>query len=187
MPAKNDLVEVTVGVIGRAHGLRGDVLVEPRTDEPDRRFEAGASVRIEGTRRTLTVARSYWHSGRLVVNFAELPDRTAVEGARGWVLVCDVPVDELPSDEDEYFDRQLVGLKAVLADGTPVGVVAQVIHLPAQDLLAIDVDGTERLVPFVHELVPHVDLGAGTIEIAPVPGLLDDEADVVDPTPEGQE
>ncbi|MEL4357138.1 MULTISPECIES: ribosome maturation factor RimM [unclassified Luteococcus] len=168
-------VEVVVGSIGRAHGIRGDVAVDLRTDEPERRFAPGSVLRVEGTRRTLTVETARWHSGRLLVHFAELPDRTAVEQARGQVLVTDIDADELPSDEDEYYDRQLVGLMALAADGSQVGRVSQVVHLPAQDLLAIATERGERLVPFVSELVPGVDLAAGTVQLADVPGLLDDE------------
>lgn len=170
-----ELVEVAVGAIGRAHGLRGDVAIDLRTDEPERRFVDGAELRIEGSRRTLRVESPRWHSGRLLVRFAEAPDRTAVEALRGTVLVVDVPADELPEDEDEYYDRQLVGLRVLRADGSPAGVVREVVHLPAQDLLAVATDTGERLVPFVTELVPEVDLAAGTCTLAEVGGLLDDE------------
>lgn len=176
-------VEVVVGSIGRAHGIKGDVAIELRTDEPERRFEPGSHLRIEGTRRELTVTDARWHSGRLLVHFAELADRTAVEKARGSVLVVDVDPDELPEEEDEYYDRQLVGLMALRADGSELGRVTQVVHMPAQDVLAIATGAGERLVPFVSELVPSVDLAAGTVQLAEVPGLLDDEgAEVVEPT-----
>ncbi|MCT1460293.1 ribosome maturation factor RimM [Aestuariimicrobium sp. p3-SID1156] len=170
-----DTVEVIVGSIGKAHGVRGDVVVDVRTDEPERRFAVGSVLRVEGTRRELTVARLAWHSGRLLVHFEGLDDRNAAESARGQVLVVDVPVDEVPEEEDEYYDRQLVGLTAVLADGTRVGTVTEVVHLPEQDLLAIDVDGEERLVPFVRALVPRVSLSEKLVELADVPGLLADE------------
>lgn len=184
-----ETVEVVVGRIGRAHGIRGDVTMDVRTDEPDRRFQPGQVLRVEGSRRTLRVEGARWHSGRLLVKFAELADRTAVEQARGAVLLADVDLAELPEDDDEYYDRQLVGLKAVLADGSQVGTVADVVHMPAQDLLAIRGEAGERLVPFVTELVPRVDLAAGTVELVDLPGLLDDEgAEVVEPQPgSGQE
>lgn len=168
-------VEVVVGSIGRAHGIRGDVAIELRTDEPERRFAPGQVLRVEGTRRTLTIESARWHSSRLLVHFKELADRTAVEQARGSVLMVDVDPDEVPEDEDEYYDRQLVGLMAVRADGSEAGRISQVVHLPAQDLLAIQTEAGERLVPFVSELVPGVDLAAGTVQLADLPGLLDDE------------
>ena len=170
-------VEVVVGAIGKAHGIRGDVIIDVRTDEPERRFVDGADLRVEGSSRTLTLSRSSWHSGKLLAHFDQIADRNAAEAARGWVLVCDVDVNEMPSDEDEYYDRQLVGLRAVDRSGGQIGLVSQVIHLPGQDLLAIDVDGVERLVPFVAELVPAVDLAAGTVTIDQRPGLLDDDAE----------
>lgn len=171
-------VEVTVGSIGKAHGLRGDVAIDVRTDEPERRFADGALLRVEGTRRTLTVASSRWHSGRLLVRFTEAADRTAVEQLRGLVLVVDVEADELPEDEDEYYDRQLIGLRVLRADGTEVGTIGEVVHLPSQDLLLIRTPEGERLVPFAAALVPEVDLAAGTCTLADVPGLVDDDAEV---------
>ena len=75
-------VEVVVGVVGRAHGIRGDVAIAVRTDEPERRFVPGARLRVEGSTRVLTVESVRDHSGRLLVCFEELPDRTAAESAR---------------------------------------------------------------------------------------------------------
>jgi 16S rRNA processing protein RimM len=175
--APPDTVEVVVGALGRAHGIRGDVAIDVRTDEPERRFAPGARLRVEGTRRVLTVASTRWHSGRLLATFEELGDRTAVETARGLVLVTDVPADELPADEGEYYDRQLVGLAVVTTDGTPVGRVLDVLHPGPQDLLEISTAAGPRLVPFVEALVPEVDLPAGRLVVADVPGLLVDEPD----------
>ncbi|WP_420175594.1 ribosome maturation factor RimM [Luteococcus sp. OSA5] len=172
-------VEVVVGTIGRAHGIKGDVAIELRTDEPERRFAPGAVLRVEGTRKQLTVETARWHSGRMLVHFAELADRTAVEQARGQVLVVDVDPLELPEEDDEYYDRQLVGLTALRADGSEAGPVVEVVHLPVQDLLAIRTAQGDRLVPFVTELVPAVDLTAGTVQLADVPGLLDEDQAVV--------
>lgn len=166
-------VEVIVGRLGRAHGIRGEVAVEPRTDEPDRRFAAGAELREEGGPRVFTVVASRWHAERLLVRFAELVDRTAAEAARGIVLVTDAPADERPADDDEFYDRQLVGLSVLSADGTPAGTVRGVLHL-AQDLLEVQTDTGVRLVPFVEALVPEVDLAAGHVRLADVAGLLDD-------------
>ena len=174
-------VEVVVGVVGRAHGIRGDVAITVRTDEPERRFVPGARLRVEGSARVLTVESARDHSGRLLVVFEELPDRTAAEQARGLVLVTDVAVDERPSDDGEYFDRQLVGLEVVTADGSSVGRVRAVLHPGGQDLLEIGTASGPRLVPFVEALVPEVDLAGGRLVVADVPGLLtDDEPDEPD-------
>lgn len=166
-------VEVTVGVIGRAHGVRGEVTIEVRTDEVARRFAPTTVLRIE-TGRRLTVAATRTISGRLVASFAEITDRSAAEELRGAVLLADVVADELPSGPDEYFDRQLIGLAVLDAAGVRAGTITEVLHGPAQDLLVVDVAGTPRLVPFVQALVPVIDLVAGHVQLADVGGLLED-------------
>ena len=165
--------DVVVGRVGRAHGVRGDVFVDVITDEPARRFTTGATLRLDdGTPLELASVRR--HGGRLVVSFAGVPDRTAAERLTGQALHCEVPDDERPSGAGEYFDRQLVGLAVQRADGTVAGTCTAVWHLPAQDLLVVDVDGEERLVPFVEALVPVVDPDAGHLRLADVGGLLED-------------
>lgn len=168
-----DTLEVTVGRIGRAHGLRGEVSIEVRTDEPARRFVPGARLRLDDG-RTVELEAVKWNRGKLQVTFVGHPDRTAVEPLNGRFLSVEVPTDEQPSEAEEYFDRQLVGLRVLSHEGREVGLVTDVLHLPAQEVLAIDVDGEQRLVPFVTALVPDVDLAAGTVTLADVAGLLED-------------
>ena len=173
---------VTVGRIGRAHGIKGEVGIDVRTDEPDRRFADGATVVTDAkVARTLTVASSRWHSGRLLVKFAEVPDRTAAEQLRNLLVQSEVPDDERPEDPEEYYDRDLVGLAVRTTDGAEVGEVTDVVHLPAQDLLEVRrTAGNTVLVPLVEELVPEIDLPARRVVVADRPGLLDPEAaDVV--------
>jgi 16S rRNA processing protein RimM len=170
-------VEVVVGLIGRAHGIRGDVTIDVRTDEPERRFAVGQTLRAEDGLRTFTVASARDHSGRLLVHFEQLPDRTAAEAARGIVLVADVDPAERPEDEEEFYDRQLIGLEVRAVDGAHVGTVTDVLHLPLQDTLEVDTDDGVRLIPFVSAVVPRVDLTAGELHLADVPGLLVDADD----------
>lgn len=167
------MIEVIVGRVGRAHGIRGDVFIDVTTDEPKRRFHKGAALRTaDGT--TLEVAAVREHRGRLVVSFVGYPDRTAVETLTGEELLVDVPDDETPDDPEEFFVRHLVGLEVRRADGTVAGLIAEVQPLPSQDLLVVDVDGEERLVPFVEALVPTVDINEGYVQLADVEGLLED-------------
>jgi len=93
------------------------------------------------------------------------------------MLIAEVDPEQTPDDPEEYYDHQLIGLDVVLADGARVGELASVLHLPAQDLLAVKRDdGTEVLVPFVHEIVPEVDLELRRIVLTPPRGLLDPAA-----------
>ncbi len=186
-------IEVVVGRIGKPHGIRGEVTLDVRTDEPDRRFAPGTTLRAEAPagadRRpaSLTVARARWHQSTLLVTFEELADRNAAEAARGTVLHATIGPDDMPEDPDEYYDHQLVGLDVVDLDGTHLGQVKALVHGSAQDLLTVRTpDGRDTLVPFVSALVPAVDLDAGRIVVADRPGLVTpfpDDSDGQDPAP----
>jgi 16S rRNA processing protein RimM len=186
-------IEVVVGRIGKPHGIRGEVTLDVRTDEPDRRFAPGTTLRAEAPagadRRpaSLTVARARWHQSTLLVTFEELADRNAAEAARGTVLHATIGPDDMPEDPDEYYDHQLVGLDVVDLDGTHLGQVKALVHGSAQDLLTVRTpDGRDTLVPFVSALVPEVDLDAGRIVVADRPGLVTpfpDDSDGQDPAP----
>ncbi|HEX8780392.1 MAG TPA: ribosome maturation factor RimM [Nocardioides sp.] len=176
--SSNDTVDVVVGRIGKPHGLRGEVTVDVRTDEPELRFADGAVLRAQPPRGSasslsqLTVVRTRWHQGVLLVTFAELGDRTAAEGARGVLLWADLDPSATPQDPDEFYAHQLVGLAVDDIDGTRLGEVTGLVH-GAQDLLAVrTTDGRNVLVPFVHALVPEVDLAGGRVVVADRPGLV---------------
>jgi 16S rRNA processing protein RimM len=173
-----ETIEVVIGRIGKPHGIRGEVTVEVRTDEPDRRFTPGATVRVERPNGApapwpeLTVEATRWHQSALLVRFEELPDRTTADTARGVLLHASVPADESPDDPDEFYDHQLVGLAAHDPDGRALGEVTAVLH-GAQDLLQVRTpDGRDALVPFVEALVPVVDVAGGRVVIADRPGLI---------------
>jgi len=175
-------MQLVVGRIGRPHGLRGEVTVEVRTDDPDARFAVGSVLATDPAERgPLLVSSARWHSGRLLVRFGDCQDRDAAEELRGLVLVVDsADLAPLP-DPQEFHDHELIGLQVVTVSGEVGGSVADVLH-HGQDLLVIDGAGsrsdTEILVPFVAPLVPEVDVAAGRLVISPPPGLLDPEAAV---------
>jgi 16S rRNA processing protein RimM len=173
-----ETIEVVIGRIGKPHGLRGEVTVELRTDEPERRFAVGTPIRAERPHGAaapwsdLTVSAIRWHQSTLLVRFDELPDRTTAEAARGLLLHASVSAAESPDDPDEFYDHQLVGLAAEDLDGRPLGEVTAVLH-GAQDLLQVRTPGgRDALVPFVAALVPEVDLAGGRVVVADRPGLV---------------
>ncbi len=168
-------MRVVVGRIGKPHGVRGVVTVETRTDEPDRRFTPGAEFVVDGSARLLRVEQTHWHSGRLLLTFEGVHDREAAETLRGVLLEIDRPLDEVPEDPEEFYDDALEGCSVELLSGESIGVVREVIHLPSQDLLAIDRgEATEVLVPFIRQFVPTVDIAGRRIVIDPPLGLLED-------------
>jgi len=166
-------MQVTVGRIGRAHGIRGAVVVGVRTDEPELRFAKGSRLDTDPAGvGPLTVAATKEHSGELLVRFEGIDDRNAAEELRGTWLLVDSATIAPPDDPDEFNDVDLIGLSVRTADGTEVGTVADVLH-PAQDMLVVKTaDRREVLIPFVKAIVPEVDLSSGVMTIAPPEGLL---------------
>jgi 16S rRNA processing protein RimM len=165
---------VVVGRIGRPHGVRGEVTVEVRTDDPDLRFAPGAVLRTDPAERgPLTVAGRRWHREVLLLSIDGVESREAAEELRNTEL--HVPVAELPALEDpeDYYDHQLVGLVARLPDGTELGTVSAVRHEGADLLVVRRVEGGELLVPFVTAIVPTVDVAGGSLVVDPPEGLLD--------------
>lgn len=168
----SETVDVRIGTVGRAHGLKGEVTVHLRTDEPERRFAVGAKCRAD--RLSLVVAGFRNHSGSLLVSFEGVSDRSAAEALRGLELWATVPAGEAPASAEEFYDRNLIGLRVQDHAGAAVGVVADVVHHPAHDSLLVRSDHGEYLVPFVAALVPVVNVEAGEIQLADVAGLVDD-------------
>lgn len=183
-------MQLIVGQIFRPHGIRGEVTVDPRTDEPDARFTVGsvlvtdssvvrrlAPVPADGAWQvppTLTIESVRPHQNKLLVVFEGIYDRNLAEELKGVLLTVDSST-VLPSDDPEEFnDHQLVGLAAVDPDGTPLGEVVRVDHAPASDLLVVrQPDGRTSLVPFVLAIVPEVDLAGGRVIITAPEGLFD--------------
>jgi 16S rRNA processing protein RimM len=168
-------VDLVVGRIGRPHGVRGEVTVEVRTDDPDARFAPGSSLRTDPeSRGPLTVAAARPRSGGLVLAFEGIGSREAAEALRNTMLVVDSAALPPIEDADEWYDHQLVGLAAVDPAGAPLGEVADVVHAPGSDLLVVtDPDGGEHLVPFIRAIVPTVDVAAGRVVVDPPEGLFD--------------
>jgi 16S rRNA processing protein RimM len=170
-------VELTVGRVVKAHGIGGEIVVEIRTDDPDARFAPGNTLRGKASRgggeRDFVVESAREHGGRLLVRLAGVTDRDAADALRGTLFVVDS--DDLPpiDEADTYYDHELEGLHVRTITGRDVGVVAEVLHTAAGELLAVRRESGEALVPFVTAIVTSVSLDDGTIEIDPPEGLLD--------------
>ena len=168
---------VAVGRVGRPHGVRGEVAVEIRTDEPELRYLRGAVLSRQPDADALVVEGARMHSGRMLVKFVGIDDRTRAEQLRGDTLYADVDPSQSPSDADEFYDHELIGLAVVDRQRGVIGQVRQVVHGPGQELLEVsDVDdptGAGVLIPFVAALVPTVDVAGGRITVDLPDGLLD--------------
>lgn len=175
-----------IGQIVRPHGIHGEVVVDVRTDEPERRFGVGVrftrgvagrdgEVRADpAASAPLVIEQMRAHQGRLLIFFEGVPDRNAADELRGVLLCVDSAQIAPPEDPDEFHDYQLVGLRAETPDGEKLGDVVRVEHAPASDLLVLRLpEGRTGLVPFVRAIVPEVDLPGGRVVVTPPEGLFD--------------
>ncbi|MFJ8886923.1 ribosome maturation factor RimM [Streptomyces sp. NPDC102402] len=174
-------MQLVVARVGRAHGIKGEVTVEVRTDEPELRLGPGAVLATEpASTGPLTIETGRVHSGRLLLRFEGVRDRTGAEALRNTLLIADVDPAELPEDPEEFYDHQLMDLDVVLADGTEIGRITEISHLPSQDLFIVErPDGSEVMIPFVEEIVTEIDLEEQRAVITPPPGLIDESEAVI--------
>jgi 16S rRNA processing protein RimM len=174
---------IIVGRVRKAHGIRGEVVVETITDAPDAIFASGrrvfagtASGDLAPTRLELHVEQARPFNEGLLVGFAEVPDRNAAETWRGRYLL--VPAGEVPApSDDEIYQHELPGMRVLLQDGGAVGVVEEVYELPQG--LAIDVrrdaprDGETVMLPYDDRTIASVDKAARVIVVTPPEGLIE--------------
>lgn len=162
---------ILVGLIGKPFGLEGHVTVRVETDDPDR-FVPGA--RFPGPDGEDLVVDDVRPADKGIhLRFEGHNTREAAETLRGHQLTID-PAARRRLGEGEYWPDELIGLHVVVADGRSVGKVAGFVEGHAQDRLEIATAAGDRFeVPFVHDLVPVVDLESKTVTINAIPGLID--------------
>jgi 16S rRNA processing protein RimM len=164
---------VVVGVVTKAHGIRGEVSVQNRSDNPDRWRPDAVVFDREGASYRVRDIRS--HGARLLVRFEGIDDRGAAEALRGRELL--IPASWLPTlPEGEWWPDEIEGCRVVTDGGRDLGTVQEIVPNPANDLwVAVDGAGTETLIPALAELVIEVDVRAGRIVVRDVPGLTGPE------------
>jgi 16S rRNA processing protein RimM len=173
---RDDLV--IVGRVRRPHGVRGELLIEVITDEPDavyasgRRVFAGPDGVSAGDAKVLTVVDTRPFKDGLLVRFEEIVDRTAAELWNGRLLF--VPEHELtPPGEGEVYVHELQGMTVQLSSGEVVGTVADVFEVPQGLLLDVAREGGTVLVPFTEEVIVDIDRERRVVRIDPPEGLLE--------------
>ena len=171
--------ELRVGRLTKAHGLKGALKLELYTDEPDLRFQPGSQVSLQVPTDSpwfghqLTVKELRFYNNHPVVFFEGVDDRTAAESLSRAILWVEYDPEARPSEDDAWFDHQLVGLD-VLRDDAVIGQIQRLDHLPAQDLIVVATNsGEEVLLPFVRQFVPEVNVEGGFIRVTPPGGLFE--------------
>ncbi|WP_345740707.1 ribosome maturation factor RimM [Stackebrandtia albiflava] len=166
---------LVIGRIVRPHGIRGDLICEVRTDEPEERFVAGSVVHTDpASAGPLRIESVRWYQGRLLLTFDGVADRDTAEALRGVLLCVDSANVPPPEDPEEFRDHDLVGLRVETETGETVGTVARIEHGPAHDTLVVDrSEAKPALIPFIHAMVPVVDVPGGRMVVTLPEGLLD--------------
>ena len=169
MPPKPE--HVIVGRVRKAHGIRGEVVVEALTDDPATVFATGRRLLSESFDE-LHIRRSTPFKGGWILRLTEITTRNEAELWRERYLL--LPTAELkPLAENEVYYHDLVGLHVQLAGGEPVGRVEALFEVPQGLMLDVRTDHGTVMVPYRPEVVTSVDVAQGTIVIDPPPGLLD--------------
>ena len=166
---------VCVGAVAGAHGVRGAVKVKSFTANPEDVARYGPLEDESGERR-FTLRLTGAGKGVMIGHLSGITDRNQAEAARGLRLY--LPRAALPpTEEDEYYHADLIGLDAMLADGTPLGPVRAVHDFGAGDTLEIvRNEGPPLMIPFTRTVVPSVDLDAGRLVVDPPHGLIEEPA-----------
>jgi 16S rRNA processing protein RimM len=183
-----------VGLIRKAQGIRGEVVIEPLTDKPDVVFASGSrvfagtsdgdlaivtDVKGEEETPTLTVVGTKPFKKGLIVQFEELQDRDSAELWRGRYLLA--PFAELPPlQEDEVYLHDLIGMSVVSTNGEPLGAVTTFYELPQGIMLDVKTKGGSTIIPYRPEIIVRTDITERKIVIDDTIGLFDDTSDSVE-------
>ena len=163
---------VCVGVVTGPHGVRGAVRIKSFTETPEDVARYGPLGDESGVRHfELRVIGA--GKGVVLARLSGVDDRNQAVALRGQRLY--LPRSALPQPEaEEYYHADLIGLEAVLGDGTPVGRVRAIHDFGAGDTLELERRGAPPvMVPFTRAVVPSIELAAGRLVLDPPPGLLD--------------
>jgi 16S rRNA processing protein RimM len=163
-------LQLVVGRIGRAHGVLGEATIDVQTDDPDLRFKVGSKLTLDSGQE-LTIKSSRWHNQILLLGFEGVNDRNQIEALRDQLISSQVDLSALAPGEYHY--QQLIGCQVYLQNNELVGQVSEVVKLPGQDLLSVDKNGSQVLIPMVKQIIISIDVLEKKIVVNPPEGLLD--------------
>jgi 16S rRNA processing protein RimM len=165
MPSDNQQRRILLGEITGVHGIRGEVVVRSFTAEPETIGTYGPLTEATGTRRfSLRVLRTT--NKGIVARIDGIADRTEAEALRGTKLYIERA--KLPAAEpSEFYHADLIGLRAIAPDGSPLGAIVAVQNFGAGDIIELKLEGTPatEFIPFEQQWVPDIDIAAGTVTI----------------------
>ncbi|MBP1658173.1 MAG: rRNA processing protein RimM [Bacteroidetes bacterium] len=176
-PAVRDLL--AIGRIVKAFGIRGDVIVQPMTDDSKRflslkrvylgRFD-DAQQRTGTEAVETTVVHVQVDPRGVRLRLTAIPDRTAAEKSVG-LLVLVGNTERVPLAEGRFFVHELIGVTVRTEEGEVLGVLTEVLRMPAQDVYVVKGEGGEFMIPAVEAFVRAVDVSARTMTVRLIEGM----------------
>jgi 16S rRNA processing protein RimM len=164
---------IAIGVVVRAHGIKGEFQVFDYTDEPEQ-FDALTSVylSLNDVRKLYEIETIRHTRDRIILKLKDIDDRTTASNHKGALI--ERKLSELrPLSDDEYYIHDLVGLRVETDEGVYLGVISNVLNLPANDVYVVLENGRETLIPAIKDCIRKVDIDNGVMIIHPLDGLLE--------------
>lgn len=169
--AAQELNRVCIGAISGVRGLKGEVRIKSFTANPDD-IAAYGPVSTEDGSQSFGINVTAHAKGQIIARLDGVKDRDAAEALKGTRLY--VPRDVLPEPEEgDYYQEDLIGLKAETKDGDDLGTIKAVHNFGAGDILEIAGNKAkdDLMVPFTTQAVPVVDLEKGRVVVKPLPSV----------------
>jgi 16S rRNA processing protein RimM len=152
---------IVVGKVSSAHGILGEIMVFPLTDDVERFFDLDYFL-CEGVRYSIDSLRI--HKGQALIGSDAIKDRTQAEKMKGKLIEIE-RADAVPLSEGEFFIEELKGLSVQDLDGTVKGTLVDVLQTGAADLFEVDFDGKRMLMPFLRAYVAEINVAGGFIRL----------------------
>jgi 16S rRNA processing protein RimM len=165
---------VAIAKIVKPRGLRGEVVANLLTDFQDRfeDLETVIAVAADGTRADLRIENFWFQKDRIILKFADIESVETADGLRD-LEICVPETDAAELEEDEFFDWQLAGCEVETVEGEIIGKVRELMRTGGTELLVVEKEGQDYLIPFAEAICTTVDIENKRIVVDPPEGLLE--------------
>ncbi|MBA1352788.1 MULTISPECIES: ribosome maturation factor RimM [Staphylococcus] len=168
-------MKVEIGKIINTHGIKGEIKVQSHSDFTDIRFQPGEIVMIERQNEPtieLKVATYRMHKGLHMLTFEGINNINDIEHLKGEILLQERDHEEIELGEHEYYYSDIIGCTVFDEKETPIGRVIEIFETGANDVWVVKGD-KEYLIPYIEDVVKHIDVEGRRIDITPMEGLLE--------------
>jgi len=164
---------ISIGIISKAHGIKGEVLVSSLTDNPEQ-FQKLKQIFLkqqDGSRSRISIQQVRQKNNQFIIKFRGIENRNQAETLQKVLIEKKIEDGDVLSP-DEYYIFDLIGMKVYTTDNQILGVVKDVLTLPANDVYIVQSENKEVLIPAIRSVVKKIDLEKELILIDPIDGLL---------------